>query len=75
MNVLTDALNKAKDIVTSLPRSIEDANWFSLPNWMRKHTDDLPHQGEKEKQRRRVQIMRGFLKDENRGSCKVAPES
>jgi len=71
-----EVFDKVKDIVTSIPRSIDDDNWFSLPNWMRRHTDDIPHQGENEKRRRRVQIMVGFLKDENRGTIKkIAPES
>jgi hypothetical protein len=68
MNTLTDFFDTAKDVVTSIPRSIEDANWFSLPKWMRKYDDTrMPHNGEKEKDRRIRQMESGFLKAESRG--------
>jgi len=74
MNVLTDMFDKAKDLVTSLPRTIEDENWFALPNWMRRHQDAVPHNGDKEKARRIRQMASGYITAANRGSVVVQLE-
>lgn len=72
MNAITDAFKKAKDIVTSIPREIEDANWFSLPNWMRRYKDAEHHTRAQECARRVRQIEDGFLKPASRGTVNVA---